>query len=342
MFPIKKVIIFIILILGFSSIFFIVRDTVNLSFENEADNIQPQVISNEEISEEKINQDTYPKETTIKKTKVNEEKITNNQNINPFAIRKTPKPLTLMLFGVDRTNDEKYGRSDSIMLAFVQPNTKELMLISIPRDTYIEIPNYGNNKLNTAFQLGGPELTKETVENWLNIEINDTVSIDYANFEDMIDLIGGIEIDVDRRMVHNEFTLEKGVQTLSGEEALHFVRFRKSIDGNHDSDYKRTERQRQVLSKLTDELLKTRSFRESFTLLRSLINTIDTTISIQKIIIYGHHYSDFTSENITALSFEGYGDLRDGLWYEIIPNSELEEKKQLIYEFMNRSEIQIR
>ena len=332
MFPIKRVIFFSILIIGISAAFFLDRGPNDFRLENEANEMKPQVIVNEGIRQE-INTE----ERIVEKTKVNEGKIIKNpMNIHPFGIGRTPKPLSMMLFGVDRTKDEKYGRSDSIMLAFAQPNTKELMLISIPRDTYIEIPNYGKHKLNTAFQLGGPELTKSTVENWLDIEINDTVSVDYASFEEMIDLIGGIEIDVDRRMVHDEFILEKGVQTLSGEEALYFVRFRKSFDGNHDSDYKRTERQRQVLSKLTDELLKTRSFKQSFTLLRSLIDTIDTTLSIQKIITYGHHYSDFSSENITALSFEGYGDLRDGLWYEIIPNTELEEKKQLIHEFMNR------
>jgi polyisoprenyl-teichoic acid--peptidoglycan teichoic acid transferase len=254
--------------------------------------------------------------------------------MNPFTINTTPKPIAILLLGVERVIDEKYGRSDSIMLALVQPKTKQLMLMSIPRDTYIDIPGHGFQKLNQSFQLGGPELTKQTVSNWLDIEINETATIDYENFEKMIDLIGGIEIDVDRRMAHSQFVIEKGLQTLSGKEALYFVRFRKSLDGNHDSDYKRTERQRQVLAKLTDELLKSRSFKESFSLLRSLIHTIDTTLSLQQIITYGHHYSQFSSEYISTLSITGNGDLRDGLWYEIIPEDELEDKKRLINEFM--------
>lgn len=240
-----------------------------------------------------------------------------------------------MLFGVDKTEDEKYGRSDSIMLALIKPETMELMIISIPRDTYINIPNHGFNKLNSSFQLGGPDLTKETIEQWLNIEITDTVCIDYANFEKLIDLIGGIEIYVDRRMVHSDFTLEEGLQTLSGKEALGYVRFRKSVDGRHDSDYKRTERQRQVLSTILDELLKTRSFSESFVLLRSLLNTVDTTLSMQQILTYGHHFSEFSSENIKTASFKGEGIRRGGLWYEHISDAEIEEKKALINDFFS-------
>lgn len=261
-----------------------------------------------------------------------------NQQIsrkNIFSIKKTPKPLAILLFGIDQIKEEEYGRSDSILLALVQPKTKQLMLISIPRDTYIEIPNYGHHKLNTAFQLGGPQLTKETISNWLDLKINETASIDYARFEKLIDLIGGIELDVDRRMIHEEFILEKGLQTLTGSEALHFVRFRKSKDGNHDSDYKRTERQRQLLSKLTSELLNSRSIKESFNLLRSLFKTVDTTLSIQQIITYGYHFSGFSAEQITSLTFNGGGDRRGGLWYEIISDNELEAKKDLINEFMN-------
>jgi polyisoprenyl-teichoic acid--peptidoglycan teichoic acid transferase len=261
------------------------------------------------------------------------------KKFNPFSINTTPNPMAILLFGVDRTSDEKYGRSDSIMLALVQPKTKELMLLSIPRDTYINIPNHGYNKLNRAFQLGGAQLAKETVSNWLQIEITETALIDYANFEKMIDLIGGIEMHVDRRMDHNNFTLEEGTQKLTGKEALYFVRFRKSLDGNHDSDYKRTERQRQLLSKLAQELLQKRSFKESFALLRSLLKTIETSLSIQQIITYGHHFSDFSAENITSLSFTGEGERRDGLWYEVISDEEVEEKKQIINSFMNKENL---
>ncbi|WP_261176837.1 LCP family protein [Anaerobacillus sp. CMMVII] len=312
MFTIRKVIIFTILFVGFLAGYSALH-TVDFT-KQDSKHLEPT---------EKIQ--AYEKEGTNTSTR---------SETKPFTIKKTPKPLSILLFGVDRAKDETYGRSDSIMLALVQPTTKELMLMSIPRDTYIDIPGHGSHKLNRSFQLGGPELTRQTVSNWLNFEINETASIDYANFEKMIDLIGGIEIDVDRRMAHNEFVIEEGLQTLSGKEALFYVRFRKSLDGNHDSDYKRTERQRQLLTKLTNELLKTRSFKESFSLLRSLFKTVDTTLSLQQIITYGRHYSDFSSENIKTLSITGEGQHLDGLWYEIIPDHELEEKKQLIHEFM--------
>lgn len=325
MFPIKKVFFFAIFIIGILFVFSIYRggDFSQQSPQNERNEITHQA-ETKEHTVEVIEPKQSKKERLI---------------INPFGLNKDPNPLTVMLFGVDKTKDEKYGRSDSIMLALIKPKTKELLLMSIPRDTYIHIPNYGFNKLNSAFQLGGPELSKETIERWLNIEITDTVCIDYANFEKLVDLIGGIEIYVDRRMVHSDFTLEEGLQTLSGKEALGYVRFRKSVDGRHDSDYKRTERQRQVLSTILDELLQTRSFSDSFVLLRSLLNTVDTTLSMQQILTYGHHYSDFSSENITTSSFKGEGIRRGGLWYEYISDAELEEKKQLIKQFIETDEI---
>ena len=320
MLTIKKVILYSLVTIAIFGTLAVFRSNNNLN-NGQTNQFHPQTIEIQ-VDAETENNEPINEVTEIKRT-------------NPFTIRKTPKPLAILLFGVDRTPDEKYGRSDSIMLALVQPETKELMLISIPRDTYINIPGHGYHKLNRSFQLGGPTLTKQTVSDWLELEINETASIDYASFEKMIDLIGGIEMNVDRRMEHHEFVIAEGLQTLSGKEALYFVRFRKSLDGNHDSDYKRTERQRQLLTKLTSELLKSRSFTESFSLLRSLFKTVDTTLSLQKIITYGHHYSDFSSEKITTLSFTGHGDRRGGLWYEIIPDQELEEKRKLIYEFMS-------
>ncbi|RXJ00417.1 LytR family transcriptional regulator [Anaerobacillus alkaliphilus] len=324
MIPIKKVIICCVVLFGFLAAYSAFQP-IDLSQQNQSHMVELEPLEADDVQafEERV--------PRISKTE-------NKRPQSPFSIKKTPKPLTMLLFGVDKTTDEKYGRSDSIMLALAQPKTKEIMLMSIPRDTYIEIPGHGYHKLNRSFQLGGPELTRKTVSNWLNIDIQETASIDYTNFEKMIDLIGGIEMNVDRRMAHDEFVIEEGLQRLTGRQALYFVRFRKSLDGNHDSDYKRTERQRQLLTKLSHELLKKRTFRESFALLRSMFKTVDTTLSLQQIITYGHHYSDFSSENITTLSITGEGDRRNGLWFEIIPEEELQDKKTLIKDFLKSDE----
>ncbi len=323
--PLRKVLICCIILFGFLTAYSAFQP-IDLSDPKQSNKMELEPLEAEDVQafEERVPQITQTKP---------------NQSSRPFSIRKPPKPLTMLLFGVDKTTDEKYGRSDSIMLALVQPKTKELMLMSIPRDTYIEIPGHGFHKLNRSFQLGGPELTKQTVSNWLGINIEETASIDYANFEKMIDLIGGIEMDVDRRMAHNEFVVEEGLQKLTGKQALYFVRFRKSLDGKHDSDYKRTERQRQLLTKLSHELLKKRTFRESFSLLKSIFKTVDTTLSLQQIITYGSHFSsDFSAEKMTTLSITGEGQRRNGLWYEIIPDKELEEKRGLIKEFLKLEE----
>lgn len=319
MLNIKKIFIFTFIFLAFVGGYFIFQQN-DSTIENKGTELEIKQVENQ--------REVVPMEKPI------ETKPEKKRPTIPFSIQKTPKPLTILLLGVDKAKNERYGRSDSIMLAVVQPNTKEVMLMSIPRDTYIEIPGHGFHKLNHAFQIGGPELTRKTISNWLGIDINETASIDYANFVKMINLIGGIEIDVDRRMIDDGIILEKGLQKLSGEETLYYVRFRKSKDGSHDSDYKRTERQRQVLAKLSSELLKARSFKDSISLVRSLFKTVNTTLSLPQIITYGHHYSDFSTDNIKTLSMNGYGERRGGLWYEIITEKELDEKKQLIEEFL--------
>ncbi|UTW70755.1 LCP family protein [Anaerobacillus sp. HL2] len=82
------------------------------------------------------------------------------------------------------------------------------------RDTYIYIPNHGYDKLNKSFQIGGAKLTREIISDWLEMEINETAAIDYSNFEQLIDLIGGLELYVDRQMVHNEFSFRKRIANI--------------------------------------------------------------------------------------------------------------------------------
>lgn len=156
--------------------------------------------------------------------------------------------LNVLLIGTDRRDDE-YGLSDALLLANYNFNNNRLKLVSFMRDTYVNIPGFGMQKINAAHSFGGPELVRETLYENFGIATDYYASVDFNGFPHLFDLIipGGIEVDIPYEMSHGiSMTLEPGIQKLNGDQLLGYVRFR------HDknSDYGRVERQQEVLSAL--------------------------------------------------------------------------------------------
>lgn len=193
-------------------------------------------------------------------------------------------PINLLLIGIDyRNGDEEPARSDSIIVMRVDPATKAVSMMSLPRDLLVTIPGYGDDKINAAFAVGedarpggGPPLLAETISYNLNIQINYFVTVDFSGFRKIIDTLGGITIDVDAPVKDDQYPSEDfgltrvyfpaGLQSMDGERALRYARTR-----HGDNDIARSERQQQVLmamrakgSKLNiDLLLNARSLIES-------------------------------------------------------------------------------
>jgi polyisoprenyl-teichoic acid--peptidoglycan teichoic acid transferase len=133
---------------------------------------------------------------------VNEEEENNGEMIEE---KQSQHSFTLLLFGIsNRVNLKDSGRADTIMLALIDPLPGKIQLISIPRDTYVDIPGYGNNKINAAYPRGGADLLKKTIENWLDIDIHAYASINFEGFIDLVDLVGGIEVYVPRNMKYDD------------------------------------------------------------------------------------------------------------------------------------------
>ena len=142
------------------------------------------------------------------------------------------KRVTVLLIGID---DASAGaaRTDTLMLASFDPRTGQLGVLSIPRDTRVEIPGRsGYQRINTAYTLGGPGLAVRTVEHLLGIDVDHYLVVDFASFARVIDLLGGVEVEIQRPMRYDDFAqglhidLKPGRQVLTGEQALHYVRFR--------------------------------------------------------------------------------------------------------------------
>jgi polyisoprenyl-teichoic acid--peptidoglycan teichoic acid transferase len=161
--------------------------------------------------------------------------------------------INVLLLGVDSRGEEK-SRTDTMMLAQVDPETNETKLVSFMRDIYTEIPGYQNYKLNTAFYLGGPELLRQTIKENFSIDIQYFMVVDFKGFEQAVDVLApeGIEIDVEKAMSENiGVQLEPGVQNLNGKELLGYARFRHDAEG----DFGRVKRQQKVITALKEEAL---------------------------------------------------------------------------------------
>ncbi|QUL97615.1 MAG: LCP family protein [Candidatus Fermentithermobacillus carboniphilus] len=176
------------------------------------------------------------------------------------------KRLNILVLGIDGgvngklLKNQKTGtRSDVIILVSVDPETKAVGVLSIPRDTRVFIPSVNDlEKIGHAHAYGGPELAVRTVEEFLKVDIDRYVRIDFEGFKKVIDTLGGVEIDVPTRMDYDDpyqnlhIHLEPGRQVLDGEKALEFVRYRQYADG----DIGRIKAQEQFLKALMDKVLR--------------------------------------------------------------------------------------
>lgn len=140
-----------------------------------------------------------------------------------------------------------------MMVASWDPESNDVRLISLMRDIYAEIPGYQSYKLNTAYYLGGADLTRQTVEGMFGIPLHHYALIDFTSFETMVDILApnGIEIDVEKDMSEEiGVELKQGVHQLNGQELLGYARFRKDEEG----DFGRVRRQQVVIEALSDEV----------------------------------------------------------------------------------------
>ena len=164
--------------------------------------------------------------------------------------------LNILLIGQDAREGESQARSDSMILCSYNTDTHELVMTSFLRDLYVKIPGYGSNRINAAYSFGGTPLLKKTIDQNFNIAIDGSIEVDFTHFSEIIDLLGGVELELrqDEAEVINHQTgssLTEGVQKLDGFQALTYSRIR-SLD--IDGDFSRTNRQRKVMSALVDSL----------------------------------------------------------------------------------------
>jgi len=181
-------------------------------------------------------------------------------------------PATILVIGTDGGSAPGRGnsnRSDSLMLLRTDPDRHRLSYLSIPRDLRVDIPGYGSAKVNAANQFGGPALTIATVRAFTGIPIHHVIVLNFDGFKELIDALGGVEIDVPKKILSNKFDcpykaarcaewdgwrFEKGKQTMDGRRALVYSRVRTNQLDASDNDVTRGGRQQEVADAVGDQI----------------------------------------------------------------------------------------
>ena len=164
--------------------------------------------------------------------------------------------INIMLIGQDRREGEGRARSDAMILLTINKNTKSVILTSFLRDLYVEIPGYGGNRLNASYAYGGMELLNKTLEQNFGIYVDGNVEVDFSQFAQIVDLVGGVNITLrsdEAREINAELgtSLTEGTQHLNGNQALTYARIRK-VDA--DGDFSRTQRQRTLINAIVQQV----------------------------------------------------------------------------------------
>jgi polyisoprenyl-teichoic acid--peptidoglycan teichoic acid transferase len=169
------------------------------------------------------------------------------------------KPLDILILGSDRRAGQPYlgARSDTLIVVRLDPRAGSISMLSVPRDLLVEIPGYGQNKINAAYSLGGAKLSLQVVRQLLGVPINDFIDINFDGFEQVINRLGGAYLPIDHRYYNNtavtgfaSIDIQPGYQRLRGSQALDWVRYRHDQNG----DFTRIVRQQLFLREMKREL----------------------------------------------------------------------------------------
>lgn len=207
-------------------------------------------------------------------------------NFEPFeGVDPQFGEINVLLIGSDARGDEE-ARSDALMIGHYDQTTNAVKLVSLMRDTYVEIPDHGKQKINAAFTIGGPELVRKTIKENFDIDVQYYAIVDFKGFSKIVDVIApeGIAVNIPYTMSHGiGLTLKPGEQLLNGEQLLGYVRFRHDIK----SDFGRVERQQEALSKLKEQAISVHTLLNLPKLLGVVEPYIDTNVDNRLLLTIG-------------------------------------------------------
>lgn len=300
----------VIILLLFLGVFLLAKSYLNkINYDYEVEMVEATVIEST-LSDEEIMQELLAEEPDTGESDSPEEDIaeleeqmeqqTSNQQATTAdvdGVQTEDGIINILLVGCDTRKQGGAGRSDSMILVSVNEETEKIHLTSIMRDCYVSIPNRANNRINAAYAFGGGSLLLKTIESNFDVDVDRYVAFDFYSFVDVVDSMGGVEIEVSEaeipilnayvkelnrlngRADDDYLVKQSGLQLLNGTQALGYARIRYVGNG----DFERTERQRIVVQKLFEKA-KTMNLLELNDLLNILLPEVKTNLTQDEIV----------------------------------------------------------
>ena len=194
---------------------------------------------------------------------------------------------TIMIMGVDERDDD-VGRSDTLMIASIDPKTNQASLLSVPRDTRVKIKGHGFDKVNAAYAYGKEKLSQDTVERLLGVNIDHYIIINTKSFKKIIDAIGGIDIDVPKRMHYEDpwdddggliIDFHPGMQHMDGAKAVTYVRYR-----DEEGDLGRIRRQQDFVRACMEKIVSPAIIPKLPVVIKEVMGSIETDLSFRQLL----------------------------------------------------------
>ncbi|WP_165005955.1 MULTISPECIES: LCP family protein [unclassified Enterococcus] len=247
-----------------------------------------------------------------------------------------PTTINVALIGSDARSKEENGRSDSLMVAQYNQKTQKAKLISIMRDSYVDIPGYGFDKINAAYSYGGVELLNKTLKENFKFEAPYYASITFQDFIDCVNELfpDGVTIDAEKNLDLDGVFIKKGTQKMDGNTLLQYARFREDEEG----DFGRIRRQQQVIKAISDQLKDVTSIFKLPKAVGKLLGSIQTNLPESVLIDCGLDFVKGKNKQIDTLSVpvDGSWDFNDYTPSGSVLELDLTKNQQAINAFLTK------
>lgn len=235
------------------------------------------------------------------------------------------KAVNILLIGKDGSTPGDPGRADTQMLVRLDPDSKSISVLSVPRDWRVDIPGVGYNKMNAAYFFGGPSLVVETFTKATGVPVNHFIEVDFEGFRHAVNILGGLYLPVDRRYYnatdnsYQKLDIQPGYQLLNGGDALHFVRFRHDEKG----DFGRMQRQQLFLREAQRQSARwSEDWTKAARLVRALTNETTSDVnSLKRLKPLVELVFQVDASNVHTVHLEGSTPMIDGISY-VVPSQE--------------------
>lgn len=259
-------------------------------------------------------------------------------SVATLSPQKHLKPISILLMGVDQRSGD-VGRSDTLMVLTLNPETNEAQMVSIPRDTKVTIPGKGVHKINAAYAYGGTALAQKTVSQFLNVPIDYYVKINMEGLAQLVDAVGGVDVynDIswhDEGYYKKGFDYHKGMLHMNGAEALGFVRMR-HLDPR--GDFGRNKRQRDVITAVVDKMESIGGVAKINSVLNAVQGNVSTDLNFDDMTYVAKNYKN-CRKNVSTYEVNGQGATINGIYWFLVNSQEKQKVHDMIMQQLDQTQ----